>query len=332
MLWANSSQGVSAPATPHSLRSLAGFPAAPLTQIGLWRKSIHLRATLGDMIRKGLSLFLAFMAFPVLAQFTQIGQLGTRPLGTVHLEAGSKYLVRVNQGFQLLNADLSLYRNVFFPTAPVGYAYYLEGESYWSISVESVSEGLFDLDLSTIEYVVYLRSTTVPADEIKRVMIVRENGDILFDQFPTDLNKNISLRVDVLDGTAYMTVAESLLNQSTWTQSYESTVYMLPGSVVCGPCESTTVGMNPSGENSALITLYPNPTSSSGYLNVGIGQFRENEGYELKIYDNVGRYVRGIVPNAAYLTIPISQLSAGSYVLQLSKGSRVLSSQIFVVQ
>ena len=90
----------------------------------------------------------------------------------------------------------------------------------------------------------------------------------------------------------------------------------------------TDVGIKENSFSNLLI--YPNPASNSVTIDVGAMSYDELVNAQITVYDLMGRKNMQVQLNAQLTTIDLSSLSKGTYLIQVSNGSSVVTKKLLL--
>lgn len=264
-------------------------------------------------------------------QIVQIGSFQATNPNAVRLvrtlpSVGQKLMTYSNTGFTLYNLDGGLHLDVVYPEPPVGYLWPSDGPWY-------VTESLFDLDATTIEFMI-----TAPAldAEPDAIAVLRADGTLLFwgvGKFP--LASPLG-PMDMLTASPWVFNTPQGAIMALRSIDAELAIYQLPGSLPCLECDGTVsesgsmLGDTEHANDILSPLVFPNPASS--HAEVVFGTSGDDRVRALVLVDLQGAVVKRLsVPSGvARMTVSVSDVAAGVYAYRLEtdlgevRGSRLL--------
>ncbi|MEO9531865.1 MAG: T9SS type A sorting domain-containing protein [Crocinitomicaceae bacterium] len=81
-------------------------------------------------------------------------------------------------------------------------------------------------------------------------------------------------------------------------------------------------------QNDINFAIYPNPAKGQFTIELGAVLYVQIEDLKVELYDLSGREVKSINPNSSTLTVDVSNLGAGTYVVKISGSNWIESSKI----
>ena len=243
---------------------------------------------------------------------------------------GPKFMTYTNVGFTLFDLDGTTHLSVAYPPAPAGYLWPFDGPWY-------VTEDLFDLDATTVEFVIQVPSSGGGASAFA---VLREEGTMLFwgpGKFvlPSTLGP-----FDILTASPWIFNTPQGAIMSLKDAEGAATIYQLPGSLPCLQCDGTLspsgleLGEEPAGQAIEQGTfVFPNPASTSSEIVFGTSQGTTVLAVQL-IGAGGALVKRFLVPNGAdRLSVGVGDVATGvySYRLETDKGI-VPGSRLVVVR
>lgn len=266
-----------------------------------------------------------FVGSSVLGQFPIIGTSSRDLLPVTTLRnAGLKLMKRplvTDTVLVLVNLDLSPYTNIDIPTLPPGYFNY--GVGYFS-------EDLFDLDPTTIEYMLFAGYSGY-----NHIWVFREDGTMLFEHQPAWLpfpGYSLAQRGDPIFNTP-----DGALLVINSNNSSNSTVYQLPGLLPCMDCDgSISSGLDDEGitydlTGGPMFHAFPNPAVEEATIQITWPPGVENG--EMIFHDLGGAEVERIVVNKSLdqIVVNSSMLAPGVYSYSLHTEAGLVRGQRLVV-
>ena len=262
-------------------------------------------------------------ADPSLSSF-QFQVIKLQHSGTKYMDYSKLEQLELN----LYNLDGSLFNQIILPPEPFG---------TFNRNVYGVSESLFDLDSTNIEFLmVYARNfDPTPGDTSGATItfvethILNESGTLLF----KEKGAGILQVVPDLNASPYLTeegFKMALSIRDTLTGAFQGVkVYSLPGSL---PTALKTDG----GDFDFGAQLYPNP--SYGALNISWENFGTDRKQvsEVRVFSPEGRLLEQIEvgPNQQKLVRQTSLYPAGVYMYQLlnREGEVLQSNKVMILR
>lgn len=254
------------------------------------------------------------------AQITQVGTYSTHTLAVHTLLAGPKLLSIPQPGAPwtnvvLLNPDLTVYRNIPLPPLAPGYSY-ANYPIYFS-------DALFDLDPSTIEFV-------MPTNDVNYqygCRVIREDGTVLFtsntEQVATYAGAN------VMDSYTMMYSTPNGTYWTLWTTS-GSVQYLLPGQLPCVDCSGVSLATGGTQQvDLGTMKIAPNPGATQVTL---LLEAIDAAGAALVVTASDGKVVRSMVLNEQrQVVLDVQDLATGTYQVMLVTRSGTRHTGRFVV-
>ena len=260
------------------------------------------------------------------AQINDVGIMGgwLTPVRSL-TAAGVKLHQRTSNQLLLYNLDLSIYATIDPPPLPAGYDY---------ASVMLWTESTFDLDPSSIEYVIGISGPS----NVLGTRVIRDDGTVLFEDLGRYLSEDTGIGelnqgpgvFASEDGNAYMVLTSYPANPP-----YDTRLLTLPGTLPCLDCAGD-IGMGITFSNATpsagCVSLFPNPAvdhfDAVIDLPTGTGNAR------LLLIDQLGRIVfTAMVKGSGTIRVPLVGRANGSYAVELAAdGRRLCSNQLSVAR
>jgi hypothetical protein len=235
---------------------------------------------------------------------------------------GYKYAL-IDTQISLYNMDHTLYKRIAIPV-----------QSTYDMHVEYLTEGLFNLDTSNIEYLLIWNTTQGGA---YTAQVYEEDGTMLFSK------SNVSTWYVMPNDPSPFPIFTPIYNTANGTKMQLSEgglftpastyIYSLPGSLECIQCNSggMTGLLNPTIDN-GFLSGFPNPSGEKAEINYRLPD--EASKGTIVLYNSEGNEVKRYEVDKTFtsLTLPVSELSSGTYFYSLEvRGKRTSAKKMIVV-
>jgi hypothetical protein len=235
--------------------------------------------------------------------------------------SGYKYVINDTSTITLYNLNHTVYKSIAIPSSPGGFA------NSAAVHVFNLSEELFDLDSTDIEYLLLYTDNSF----IIHSIVYDEIGNILFqkDSIQTYLGASYGGNEYFISTTLY---GVKMIIGNNFNGS--ASVYSLPGFLTCQECSNgiinSVVELNRNSQN-GITNLYPNPTDGQTTIEYNLPQGVSKA--DLVVYDMRGIEIKRYKVTNAFNSIIINadELAAGTYYYQMQAPSGFYAGKKMIV-
>jgi hypothetical protein len=220
--------------------------------------------------------------------------------------SGYKYVTNDTSTITLYNLNHTVFKTMTIPiTGGVG--------NQWAVKIYYISEELFDLDSTDIEYFLFYYD----ASGIYHTKVCDEFGNVLFSKDTTTIVLNVGQGNE--DFISFTTSGVKMIIYDYYGGA--AYVYSLPGFLPCHDCvngiTSSMAELSGNPQNGGISKLYPNPTSGQTTVEYTLPQGITKA--DLVVYDMQGHEIKRYKVTNAFNTIIINanELAAGTYYYQI---------------
>jgi hypothetical protein len=259
------------------------------------------------------------------------GAISYQDLHIVHFSSqGYKYAIvnSIDSGgyINLYNLNHSLYKSFAIPTMP-----HSAGNGR-SISVEYISDSLFNTNPTNIEYF----AEDIDINGIYHVRVFDDIGNTVFSKDSVTYAE-ILVPFPYVEWIFYTPNGYKMILQEQYNFGGDTsaTVYSLPGALPCSECSNNNLITSTQPllqqNNGSLLNAYPNPAKNSTTIKYELPD-GVNQG-DIIFYDLQGRQVKTLTVDRTFdsLLVSTAELAAGTYFYILRAGGNYVGSKKVVI-